>query len=611
MGGIWVFLERVKTATDNLNFTESRKRVEKAEGAVRLLWPLLKPYRHRMAGALVAVTVAAATVLALGWGLRTLVDHGFSDASGSYLDQALLVMLGVILLLAGASYVRFYLIHMVAERVIADLRKKIYKHLLSLDAAWFETHKTGEQVSRINTDTTVLQLVVTTNLPSAVRHFMMLLGGIAMLFVVSPAMTGLVLLAVPFVMGPVIYFGKKVRARSRDTQGRVGDIASFSHETLSGLQTVQSFGYEDTAAEKFGNLAEDTFHTAIRYVKVRAFLTAFVIAVVFGAIGAVLWAGGHKVLSGQISAGDLSAFIFYAVMVAGAVGALSEAMGAFNQATGAADRIVELLAQKPALQGSFSAKKPPETISGAVCFDNVSFRYPSRPDYPALGGVSFSIAPGEVAALVGPSGAGKTTIFQLLQRFYDPQSGGIKFDDFNIADFQARDIRRYLSVVSQDPAIFSVSVADNIRMGKPDATDEEVRRAAELAQAHDFIRQLPLGYGTPVGERGSRLSGGQKQRIAIARALLKNPKILLLDEATSSLDAANEQAVMLALGRLMKDRTTIVIAHSLRTVQNAGKIIVMDKGRVVAEGTHKQLFGKDSLYTHLAGLQLGADSRAG
>ncbi len=587
---------------ENINFTESIKKPLSLPLA--FFWPLIRPHRLPIGIALIAVTVAALTVLAFGWGLKDLVDKGFSDHSGHYLNQALLVLLGVILALAAASYTRFYLVHRVAERVMADLRKKLYTHLLALDPAYFETHKTGDQVSRINTDTTVLQMVVTTTLPMAFRHLLTMIGGIVMLFVVSPSMTGMVLGVVPFVIVPVVYFGHKIRSKSRDTQKSIGDIGAFSHETIQGLQTIQSFGYENNAAEKFSALAENVFQTALKYVRLRAFLTAFIIATIFSAIGIVLWMGGHQVLNGRITAGELSAFVFYSITTAGAIGALSEAMSAFSQAAGAADRIAAVLSQQPALKGSFSSNGLPPDIKGTISFDQIVFRYPTRPEQLALNKVSFKINPGEVVALVGPSGGGKTTVFQLLQRFYDPHAGRIGLDGLDIMDYRAADIRRQIGVVSQDPAIFSTSVADNIRIGKPDATDDDVRRAAEMAQAHEFISQLPDGYDTPVGERGSRLSGGQKQRLAIARALLKNPKILLLDEATSALDSSKEQAVMQALKTLMQGRTTIVIAHRLSTVQEANRIIVFDQGQIVAEGTHAQLYGTNSLYTHMASLQM-------
>jgi ATP-binding cassette subfamily B protein len=582
-------------------FTESQKNNER----VALLWPSVRPYVPQVIAALLAIGVSASTVLIFGWGLKHLIDKGFSDQSGHFLNQALLVLCVVILFMAAASYIRFYLVYWVAERMIADLRKKIYAHLLALDPTYFETHETGEQVSRINTDTSLLQVVVTTNLPMALRNVLTMIGGIVMLFVVSPEMTGMVMGVVPLVLAPIIYFGRKVRARSRDTQKRIGDIGSFSHETIQGLQTIQSFNYEGKALEKFSALAEEAFQTALRYVKLRAFLIAFVIAMVFSSVGVVLWMGGHKVLSGQISAGDLSAFIFYAVVTAGGIGSLSEAMTAFNQAFGAADRIISLLSHQPVLKGT-TATEIPAVTAGKIVFEHVSFHYPTRPLPPALQDLSFTVNAGAVVALVGPSGVGKSTVFQILQRFYDPQDGTITIDGCDITRYDARNIRRYLGVVSQDPAIFSISIAENIRIGKPGATDTEVRTAAELAQAHEFISALPEGYDTLAGERGTRLSGGQKQRIAIARALLKNPKILLLDEATSALDSSNEQAVLLALRRLMQGRTTIVIAHRLSTVQNADKIIVLDQGRVVAEGTHGELYGKNSLYTHLAGLQMQA-----
>lgn len=570
---------------------------------LQLLWPLLKPYKRYLLGGLVALAASSGMTLAMGWGLKNIVDHGFDDTTGEFLDYALTILLVVILVMSGASYARFRLVNMVAERVTTDLRRQIYRHLLSLDPAFFEQEKTGDHVSRINADTTVLQLVVTSNLPSALRHFLMLAGGIVMLCFVSPSMTGIVMLSVPLVVGPMIYFGRRVRSKSRDTQTRVGDIGAYTQETLQGMQTIQSFGYETTAEKHFDALAEDVFNTAVKYIHARAFLIAFVIAIVFGAIGLVLWSGGHQVLRGELSAGDLSAFIFYAAMVAGAVMAISEAMSDFNRASGAADRILQLLNTQPAIVPVAHGMSLPQDASGYVTFENVSFSYPTRPDRLALDDVSFTLSAGEVVALVGPSGAGKTTIFQLLQRFYDPKSGFITIDGVDIRDVDPRDVRRCLSVVAQDPVIFSMSVAENIRMGKPEASDAEVMYAAEQAQAHEFIADLPEGYDTMVGERGNRLSGGQRQRIAIARALLKDPAILLLDEATSALDSSNEQAVHAALRELMKGRTTIVIAHRLSTVQDADRIFVLDQGKVVAQGSHHHLFGRDRLYTHLAGLQ--------
>lgn len=575
-------------------------------GALRLLWPMLKPYKWALAGGVVAMGVSAGTMLGVGWGLKNIVDRGLSDGTGGVLNQALLVLLVVILLMAGASFARLNLIYRVAERVTADLRKRVYTHLLSLDPTFFDATKTGDQVARINADTTVLQLVITSNLPASFRHALMLLGGIGMLFFVSPAMTGMALLAVPVVILPAVYFGRRVRAKSRDAQGRIGDITAYGHETVMGMQTIQSFGYEGVAASEFGRLADDAYNTSMRYIRVRAVLTAFVIAVVFGAIGLLLWSGGHKVLAGEMTGGELSAFIFYAAIVAGAVTSISEAMSDFSRASGAADRITQLLSAHSTLKGAVQAPPLPLIDRADISFDKVSFSYPSRLDSRALSDVSFAVQAGESVAIVGPSGAGKSTIFHLLQRFFDPMEGRITLGGHDICAYEPRSVRQNFAVVAQDPMIFSLSVADNIRLGRPEAPIEDVYAAAREAQADDFIRALPQGYDTMVGERGNRLSGGQRQRLAIARALLKNPRILLLDEATAALDAANEVAVHNALRRLMQGRTTLIIAHRLSTVREADRIIVLDKGRVVAEGSHEELYGHNSLYTHLAGLQLAA-----
>ena len=582
---------------------------QEAEKPLKLLWPLLQPHKLKLGLSIAGMFVSAFGMLAIGWGFKTLVDRAFSDHSGAVLHEALGMLLCVVLLMSGAAYMRIRLIYQVAERVINDLRKKLYSHLLTLDPAFFEQHKTGDQVSVINADTTVLQLVMVANMPMVVRHCLMLTGALFMLCLIGKWMIALVIGIICLVSLPGVYFGRKVRARSRDTQSRVGDISSFGHETLQGIQTIQAFGYEGEAGRKFGELADDVFKASMRQVNLRALLVAYIIAAAFSAIGVVLLYGGQRVLAGEMSPGDLSAFIFYAATVAGSATALTEALSEFSRAGGAADRIVALLNTKPALGVPAAAKTLPEKIDGSVEFRNVTFSYPTRPESEALNNVSFRIAPGEVVALVGPSGAGKTTVFQLLQRFYDPKSGAVFIDGVSNAECDPRDIRKHLSVVSPDPAIFSMSVGDNIRMAKPDASDAEVMRAAEQAQAHEFIAALPLTYGTMVGERGNRLSGGQKQRIAIARALLKDTKILLLDEATSALDAANEIAVHKALKNLMQGRTTLIIAHRLSTVQKADRIIVMEQGRIVAEGTHDQLYAQKGLYTHLAGLQM--DLKAG
>lgn len=582
---------------------DRRKMKEEAQKPLRLLWPLLKPHRSKLVLSLVGMFVSAGGMLAIGWGFKNIIDHAFSGHSGTVLRESLLMLLCVVLLMSGAAYMRIRLIYQVAERVINDLRKKIYRHLLTLDPAFFEERKTGDHISVINADTTVLQLVMVANMPMVVRHCLMLTGALLMLCLIGKWMIVLVVGIICVVSLPGVYFGRKVRARSRDTQNRVGDVSAFGHETLQGIQTIQSFGYEDEAAAKFGGLADDVFDTSMKQVNLRALLVAYIIAAAFSAIGAVLLYGGERVLAGEMTPGDLSAFIFYAATVAGSATALTEALSEFSRAGGAADRIAALLNMQPTVAAR-GAKQLPQKLSGAISLRNVTFSYPTRPEQEALRDVSFDVNPGEVVALVGPSGAGKTTVFQLLQRFYDPKSGAISIDGTNTAECDPRDVRRHLSVVSQDPAIFSMSVADNIRMAKPHATDEEVRKAAELAQAHEFISSLNLGYGTMVGERGNRLSGGQKQRIAIARAILKDSKILLLDEATSALDAANEIAVHKALKNLMQGRTTLIIAHRLSTVQKADRIIVMEQGRIVGEGSHDQLYAQKGLYAHLAGLQM-------
>ncbi len=567
------------------------------------LWPFVRPYRIRVAGAFLALLVAASTVLALGFGLRRLVDDGFASGNAGLLDQAVLVLLVVVLLLAGASYARFYLVSWIGERVVADIRRAVYDHIITLSPAFYEVTRTGEVLSRLTTDTTLLQVVVGTSASIALRNLLMLLGGTVLLVVTSPKLTGLVCLVVPLVLVPILVFGRKVRGLSRSSQDRIADLSAYADESLTSIRTVQAFGHEPIDRQRFKQHTDAAFETAARRISARATLTALVIALVFGAVSTVLWIGGHDVLSGRISAGELSAFVFYAVVVAGSMGALSEVIGDLQRAAGAMERLMELLATEPEIKAPSRPAALPSPARGGVLFENVVFTYPSRPEQAALRDFSLAVMPGERVALVGPSGAGKSTVFQLLLRYYDPAEGRILFDGVDLQHAAPDDIRRRIGLVPQEPVIFSGDAWENIRYGRPDASDDEVRAAAKAAEALDFLERLPSGFDTFLGERGVRLSGGQRQRLAIARAILRNPSLLLLDEATSALDAESERAVQGALDGLMADRTTIVIAHRLSTVLKADRIVVIDQGSIVESGTHRELIEANGLYARLAVLQ--------
>jgi ATP-binding cassette subfamily B protein len=566
------------------------------------LWPQLRPHGWRIFWATVALVIGASSTLAIGFILRELIKHGFSEGDTAPLDQALIFMLIAVAFMALAAYLRMYLGTWLGEKLVADMRKKLFNHLLGLDLAFYETAKTGAVVSRVTADTTLLQSVVTTSVPIALRQFLTLVGGLVLLVYTSAKLTALVLIVVPIVVGSIIMFGRRVRTLSRTTRDRVADIGAYVGEMLNAISTVQAFGREPIAGREFARSAERSFIAAIRYTRVRAFLTAFVMLVVFSAIGLILWFGGRQVAAGHMSVGDLGAFVFYAMVVAGAVGSISEIMAELQRGSAAIDRIDGLLAVKPNITA------PPNPVvlppaRGAIQFDAIEFRYPARPDTPALDGFDLTVSPGETVALVGPSGAGKTTVFQLLLRFYDPQLGAIRMDGVDLRACDPHALRSRIAIVPQDPVIFSTSALENIRYGRPEASDEEVRAAAVAANAASFIEAMTDGYGTFLGERGVRLSGGQRQRIAIARAILRNPAILLLDEATSALDAESERAVQDALRPLMRGRTTLVIAHRLATVQNAQRIVVMEEGRIVAQGTHADLVRGGGLYARLAALQ--------
>ena len=562
------------------------------------------PYRWQMLGALVSLTVAAGTVLAMGAGLRRLVDGGFAEGNPALLDQSLFALLGVIIVLACATYGRFFLVTWLGERVVADIRKAVFGHVIDLDPGYFETTRTGEVLTRITTDTTLLQTVIGSSVSLALRNTLLLIGGLVMLAITSPKLTGLVVLAVPFVIAPIVLIGRKVRKLSRESQDRIADVGAGVEESLNAVRTIQAFVQENAERARFGSRVEDAFGTALKRVRARAMLTMIVIVMVFGSVGLILWIGGHDVLAGRISGGELSAFVFYAVVVAGAAGAVSEVIGDLQRAAGASERLMELLATQPAIAAPANPVALPVQNGGsAIAFEKVTFRYPSRPDRAALADFDLKIAPGETIALVGPSGAGKTTVFQLLLRFYDPQAGRILFDGVDLTQADPQAVRARMGLVAQDPVIFGADAWTNIRYGRPEATDAEVLAAAEAAAAREFLEQLPNGMNSFLGEKGVRLSGGQRQRVAIARAILRDPALLLLDEATSALDAESEQLVQQALERLMVGRTTIVIAHRLATVLKADRIVVMEEGRVVAQGKHAQLMAEGGLYARLARLQ--------
>ena len=573
-------------------------------GRIRYLFRFLTPYRWAMVAAVIALCVSAAAVLAMGQGLRVLIDDGLSSEEIGRLHEALIYMAGMVGLLAAGTFTRFYLVSWLGERVVADIRRAVFRRLVGLSPAFFEINKVGELLSRITTDTTLLQTMIGQQASSALRNLMLFLGASAMLVVTSPTLTGFVVLMVPAVVIPIVVLGRRVRRYSRLAQDRVGDVGGHLEEALGGIRTVQAFGQEERSGERFAEHVEGAFRAALKRVQARAMLTAIVILLVFCGVGLVLWIAGTTVLQGAMTGGEMTAFMFYAVVVAGSVGSLSEVYGDLQHAAGAAERLAELLNEEPALAPAPEAVRPlPEPQRGAVELDRATFHYPARPDAPALHELSLSVAPGETVALVGPSGAGKSTVFNLLLRFYDPEAGRVALDGVDLREAPLDAVRRSFALVPQDAVIFAASARENIRFGRPEASDGEVRAAAEAAGAAAFLDSLPEGFDTFLGEKGTRLSGGQKQRLALARAVLRNPAVLLLDEATSALDAESERAVQAALERLMAGRTTIVIAHRLATVQKADRIVVMDGGRAVAEGTHQALMARGGLYARLAALQ--------
>ncbi|MGV3740683.1 MAG: ABC transporter transmembrane domain-containing protein [Burkholderiaceae bacterium] len=576
--------------------------------ALKGLMPFMKPYKRRFLFAGIALLVAAGATLVIPYAFRQMIDLGFTtvgSGNSAHVDRYFLALFAVACVLAAATAARFYMVSWLGERVTADLRSAVYGHVVMQSPQFFETTQTGEVLSRLTTDTTLIQTVVGTSISMALRNLVLFVGGMVMLFVTSPKLSAIIVLLLLAVVLPIVLFGRRVRKLSRASQDRIADASALAGEILNAIPTVQAYTHERIESTRFSASAEHAFETAVYRNRARAMLTLSAILLVFGAIVFVLWLGAHAVLQGTMSAGELGQFILYAVITAGAIGALSEVMGDAQRAAGATERLLELLhEQSPITSPARPLPLPPCTGQGAsLSLQNVSFRYPSRPDTPALSDICIDIQPGETIAIVGPSGAGKTTLFQLLLRFYDPQEGIITLDGIDIKQLDLHALRDAIGIVPQDTVIFSADALENIRYGRADATDEEVFAAAKLAAAHEFIERLPKGYRSFLGERGVRLSGGQRQRIAIARALLKNPPLLLLDEATSALDAESERLVQAALEAAMVDRTTLVIAHRLATVQRADRILVMEHGQIVETGTHASLIAQGGLYASLAKLQ--------
>ncbi|MDX8537688.1 ABC transporter transmembrane domain-containing protein [Mesorhizobium abyssinicae] len=579
-------------------------------GPLKRLYPYIFRYRTMVVGALISLAVAAGTTLALPMAVRRMIDNGFSSSGSTFIAEYFAALVAMAALLAAASAGRYYFVITLGERVVADIRRDVFAHVTTLSPAFFDKAHSGEIVSRLAADTTQVKSAVGATASVALRNVILGLGAVAMMVFTSPKLSGLVIAAIPLIVLPLVAFGRSVRRKSRQAQDTLANATAYASEQIGAVRTLQAFTNETLVTGRFSAAVEAAFEAARGSVFARAFLTFFAIFMIFSSVVAVLWFGSRDVLSGTMSAGTLGQFLLYSVFAAGALGALSEVWGELAQAAGAAERLTEILAEKPAIQPPADPRPLPAKAKGAISFDDVSFSYPARPDRAAVHGLSFQVKPGETVAIVGPSGAGKSTVFSLILRFYDPETGRIVIDGVDLREADPAAVRQRIAIVPQDVTIFAASARDNIGFGRPGASDAEIEAAAKAALADEFIAKLDKGYDSQVGERGVTLSGGQRQRVAIARAILRDAPILLLDEATSALDAESETLVQTALERLMQGRTTIVIAHRLATVLKADRILVMEGGRIVEEGTHQSLVAKGGIYARLAKLQFETGANA-